>query len=106
MQVIHLLRLLIEVFRVRKRDFHIIFIDLEKAYDGVPRDVLWWALMKKGVSLRYIDLIKDMYEGANTNVRTSEGLSDSFPITIGFHQGSVLNHFLFAIMMDELTKNI
>ena len=83
-----------------------VFIDLEKIYDRVPRDVLWWALMKKGISLRYIDLIKDMYDGAITNVRTSGGLSDSFPITIGLHQGSALSPFLFAIVMDELTKNI
>ena len=106
MEAIHLLRILIEMFRARKRDVHLVFIDLEKAYDRVPRDVLWWAWMKKGISLRYIDLIKDMYDGAITNVRTFGGLSDSFPITIGLHQGSALSSFLFAIVMDELTKNI
>ena len=106
MEAIHLLRLVIEMFRKCKKDLHLVFIDLEKAYDRIPRDVLWWVLVKKGVSLRYIDLIKDMYEGATTNFRTSGGLSDSFPITIGFHQDSGLSPFLFAIVMDELTKNI
>ena len=83
-----------------------VFIDLKKAYDRVPRDILWWALMRKGISLRYVDLIKDMYEGAITNVRTCGGLSDSFSITIGLHQCSSLSPFLFALVMDELTKNI
>jgi hypothetical protein len=44
-----------------------VFIDLEKAYNKVPRSVMWWALEKHKVSTKYIHLIKDMY----TNVVTS-----------------------------------
>ena len=83
-----------------------VFIDLEKAYDGVPRDVLWWALKKKAVPLKYVSIIREMYEGVVTNVRICGGLTDEFSITIGVHQGSVLSHFLFAIVMDEITKSI
>ena len=31
---------------------------------------------------------------------------DEFLITIGVHQGSVLSLFLFAIVMDEITKSL
>ena len=37
-EVIHLLRRLIERFRVLERDLHF-FIDLEKVYDKVPKDL-------------------------------------------------------------------
>ena len=38
--------------------------------------------------------------------KTYGGLTDEFPITIGVHQGSTLNPFLFAIVMDKITKSI
>jgi len=62
--------------------------------------------MKKRVPIKYIDIIKDMYDGIVANVRTYGGIISNFSITIGLHQGSALSLFLFAIVMDELTRAI
>ena len=56
--------------------------------------------MKKGVSIKYIDIIKDMYDGVVTNVRTCGGITSTFSITIGF----ALSPFLFVIVMDGLLE--
>ena len=48
-EAIYLLRGLMEKYRSKRKDLHMIFIDLEKVYDCVSRELLWKALEKKGV---------------------------------------------------------
>jgi hypothetical protein len=106
MEAIFFIRQLIERCREQKKDLHMVFTDLEKAYDKVPRNVMWWALQKHKVSTKYITLIKDMYDNVVTSVRTSDGDTDDFRINIGLHQGSALSPYLFALVMDEITRDI
>ena len=48
-KTVHLLRQLIERYRERRRNLHLVFTDLKKAYDKVTRELLGWTLMKKRV---------------------------------------------------------
>jgi len=45
-------------------------------------------LKKKGVSPLYIRVIKDMYKGGRTSVRTPGGVTNDFFVGTGLHQGS------------------
>ena len=79
------------------------FIDLEKAYDRIPKDIIWWPLHEKVLTRRYIDVFKDMYDRAMTTIRTSAEESSEFSVTADLHQGSTLSPYLFALVIDELT---
>src|ERR1043165_5755546 len=105
-EAIHILRRLMGKYREKKRDLHMAFIDLEKAYDSVPRKLIWDSLESRGVPERYINLIKDMYGRTQTSVRALVGDTDSFPVGVGLHQGSALSPFLFAVVLDEFSKSI
>ena len=82
------------------------FVDLEKAFDRVPRRVIEWALRVKKVEERLVKVVMEMYEGAKTRVRVANGLSDEFEVKVGVHQGSVLSPFLFNIVMDVVCGNV
>ena len=40
------------------------FVDLEKAFDCVPRKVIWWALRKLGFEEWIVWLVQEMYANA------------------------------------------
>ena len=47
---------------MRRKNLPMVFIDLEKAYDKIPRDLIWLILDKSSVSRNYFEMIKDMNE--------------------------------------------
>jgi hypothetical protein len=106
MKMIFLIRQLIERCREQKKDMHMIFIDLEMVYDEVPKNVMWWALQKHKVSSKHITLIKDMYDNIVTSVWISDRDINDFLINIGLHQVSALSPYLFALVIDEVIKDI
>jgi hypothetical protein len=64
------------------------------------------ALDKHKVLTKYVTLIKDMYDKVVTSVRTTDGDTYVFPINIGLHQGLTLSPYLFALVIDEVTRDI
>jgi hypothetical protein len=64
---------------------HMVFIDLEKAYDKIPRNLMWWALDKHKIPTKYVTPIKNMYEKVVISVQTTDGDTNVFLINIGLH---------------------
>ena len=84
------------------------FIDIEKAYDRVPWQEVWRCLREQGVPEKYVRLVKDMYEDARTQVKTSIGLAGKITVRVGLYQGSSLSPYLFymiLVMMGRASKS-
>ena len=63
-----------------------------------------WALRKLGVDEWLIHTVMTLYTEACTVVRTDDGLSQSFEVKVGLHQGSGLSPLLFAAVMDVVSS--
>ncbi|KAK3547468.1 hypothetical protein QTP86_021041 [Hemibagrus guttatus] len=95
-----------EVQRLQNAMTHLHKSDLEKAYDRVPREELWYCMRKSGVAEKYVRVVQDMYERSRTVVRCAVGQTEEFKVKVGLHQGSALSPFLFAIVMDQLSEEV
>ena len=81
------------------------FVDLEKAFDRVPRKVLWWAMRSLGIDEWIVRLVQAMYSNARSRVRVGDSYSEEFDVTVGVHQGSVLSPLLFIIVLEALSRD-
>ena len=95
-----LVRRLQEEHRAKDKRMYMCFVDLEKAFDRVPRRVMYWAMKI------LVKAVMSLYEGAETKVRVGLGLSEEFSVKVGVHQGSTLSPLLFAMVIDEVTENV
>ena len=100
------LRLLMEKYREGQKELHCVFVDLEKAYDKVPREELWYCMRKSGLAVKYVRIVQDMYDDSITAVRCAVGVTEGIEVKVGLHQGSALSPCLFAMVMDRVTDDI
>ena len=82
------------------------FVDLEKAYDRIPNEVMYWCLRRRGIPEKLVRLVMETYKESKTAVRTAQRLLREFEIRVGLHQGSALSPLLFAIVIDALSEHL
>ena len=81
-------------------------MNLEKAYNRVPREELWHCMRASEIAEPYVRGVQDMYKECATAIRTAVGLTESFQVKVGLHQGSALSSFLFAVITDCLADEL
>ena len=101
---IFVVRQLQEKYLAANKRLYTAFVDLGKAFDRVPRKVIWWTLRKLGVEEWIVRLVQGMYANARSRVRVGEGYSEEFEVKVGVHQGSVLSPLLFIIVLEALSR--
>ena len=63
------------------------FLEVEKAYDKVPRDEVWYCMIKSGLTDKYVRIVQDMYGDSTPAVMFSVDVTEGFEVNVGLQQG-------------------
>ncbi|MCP3892140.1 MAG: hypothetical protein GY702_25200 [Desulfobulbaceae bacterium] len=72
-----------EKYASARKPLYFAFVNLEKAFDCVPRDVLWWAMRSLGVEEWVVRAVQSMYANARSRVRVNGQLREEFEVNVG-----------------------
>ena len=102
--MIFCVRQLVEKAIEHNTKIFLLFVDLCKAYDSVPRQALWCALRKYGILENLIELVHSFHESMSTTVTVCGEKSSSFPVTNGLRQGCIIAPTLFILYLDLVIR--
>ncbi len=77
-----------------------LFIDLRKAYDSIPRQALWQVLRKYGVPPTVVSLLRSLHQGMKAEVTMDEQVAPEFEVCNGLRQGCVIAPALFNLYFN------
>ena len=99
---IAIIRWIIEKARELQKNIYFCFIDYAKAFDCVDHNKLWKTLKEMGIPDHLTSLLRNLYAGQETTVRTGHGTTDWFQIGKGVCQGCILSPCLFNLYAEYI----
>ena len=101
---------LTSIIRNRKNqnlDTFCAFIDYQKAFDWVNKDILLYKLLKFfNIRGKFYNAIKCLLLESVTKVRINKLYTSWFNVSLGVRQGDTLSPTLFSMYINDLVKNI
>ena len=96
------IRWIIEKTREFQKKISFWLIDYAKAFDCVDHNKLWKIPKEMGIPDHLTCLLRNLYAGQETTVRTRHGTMDWFQIGKGVHQGCILSSCLFNFYAEHI----
>ena len=96
---------IIKKAREFQKNIYFCFTDYAKTFDCVDHNKLWKILKEMGIPGLLTYLLRKLYAGQETTVRTGHGTTDWFQIGKGVCQGCILSPCLCNIYADYITRN-
>ena len=94
-----------EKAREFQKNIYFCFIDYAKASECVDYNKLWKILKEMGIPDHLTCLLRNLYTGQETTVRTGHGTTDGFQIGKGVPQGCILSLCLFNFCAEYIMRN-
>ena len=82
-----------EEYQKKDKKLYMCVVDMKKAFDRVPREVVEWAMRKKSLSKVIVQAVISLYDGAKTRVRVGSAYSEDFEVKVCVHQDLCSRHY-------------
>jgi len=82
------------------------FIDFEKTFDSVKREIMWLTIQEYGIPRKTIQIIKILYDGFKWKISHEGKLSDFIGVRNGVRQGCTLSPTIFLLILDRVMKRV
>ncbi len=97
---------LIQLAKTTRQPLYIAFLDVTKAYDKAWLDAIMYVMNKEGIETNLWTLIRKLNQNLTARIRTKDGLTRPIEIKDSIRQGGVLSVAQYALLMDEISKEI
>ena len=96
---------IIKKAREFQKTIYFCFIDYAKVFGCVDHNKLWKILKELGTPDHLTCLLRNLYAGQETTVRTGHGTADWFQIGKRVRQGCILSPCLFNLYAEYIMRN-
>lgn len=104
MDQIQLLIMALEDARLTGQNLYMLQVDFSSAFNMIDQDKLLTIMYELGFPADAIEVIKDLYTGAETKIRWGPVETDNIPVNRGTIQGDSLSPFLFLVYLEPLLR--
>ena len=90
-------------YKKLRKKVHAAFIDFKKAFDSVCREALFYKLSNIGVTGKFYNVLRHMYNNSTAQIKLSGYVSKTILTRKGTEQGHPLSPDLFKIFLSDLS---
>ena len=93
---------LVQNFLNKKKRLYVAFVDLQKCFDSIYRNALWFKLYKLGIQGKVLRVMKNMYLHVKSCVKNFNDVSNFFEHSVELRQGEILSPILASLFLEDL----
>ena len=79
---------------------------MTKAYDSVPRDLLFSTLESEGIPRKLLNILRSLYTDTMIRVRVGQEMGKEARVETGVLQGCVLSPLLFNLFLNGIVRRV
>eukprot|EP00794_Sanderia_malayensis_P001895 gene1895-2150_t len=98
------LRWIMELAKEYQQPVYMCFIDYSKVFDCVNYSTMWNVMREMGIPEHIVQLIENLYDKQEAEVRTEHRDTETFGIGKGVRQGCILSPFLFNLYSESIMR--